>query len=122
MSAVLTGIAKKSFDAPDDTRIFPNARVEIVNLVGYTVSRSTLLPGWLWSRDVKPTVGTDWCEIEHTGYVAAGQLKVTLRDGTDVLLGPGDFAHIPPYHDAAVIGDVAVVLVDITGGIGWRKP
>jgi hypothetical protein len=121
MSAVLTRVQKKSFGTPDVVRTFPNAVVNIVDLAGYTISLSTLSPGWSWSRDVKPTVGTDWCEIEHTGYVVSGRIKIAMRDGAEEILTAGDFAHIPPGHDAFVVGDDPVVLLDITGGLAWKQ-
>ena len=120
MSAVLTQVQKKSFDTPDQIHTFPNSQVSVVELAGFTVSRTLLQPGWQWTRDIKPTVGTDWCEIEHTGYVISGRLKVVMHDGAEVILEPGDFAHIPTGHDASVVGDAPVVLLDITGG-PWRK-
>ena len=55
-----------------------------------------------------------WCEKGHMGYVLAGQMEIAF-DTTSVLLGPGDFLHIPTgadhRHRARVIGDKAVLMM-----------
>lgn len=57
-----------SLDAPDETLSLPGgARVELVRVGSVTVGRGTARPGWAWSRHVKPTAGTEWCEISHVG-------------------------------------------------------
>ncbi|MGE5819289.1 MAG: hypothetical protein ACM37Z_14800 [Deltaproteobacteria bacterium] len=38
-----------------------------------------------------------------------------MADGSEEEFGPGDIGVLPPGHDAWVIGDEAVVLIDISG-------
>jgi hypothetical protein len=39
-----------------------------------------------------------------------------MDDGTEMEIGPGDIADIPPGHDAWVVGDEPMVCID-TGGL-----
>lgn len=105
----VTGITKKSFESPDESRRPDKTQVDVVNLEHATAARLTLQPGWRWSECVKPLVGTDSCQARHIGAVEAGRLHVTHEDGTEVEVGPGDAYVIEPGHDAWVVGDDAFV-------------
>lgn len=111
----------KSFSSPDETRTFGHGKVEVLNIGGGTVGRLTLEPGWRWSQDVKPIAGTDWCEAPHFQYQASGQLHVVMEDGTEFDLGPGDISVLPSGHDAWVVGDEPVVLIDWYGASNYAK-
>jgi quercetin dioxygenase-like cupin family protein len=78
------------------------------------VHRARFEPGWRWSEHVKPIAKTDRCEAAHAGYVISGRMKVVMNDGTEDEFGPGDLMIIPPGHDAWVVGDDAMVVVDWT--------
>jgi len=104
---------KKSFNKPDSTMNPPKTKGEVVQVGGVTLARNTFEPGWKWSNDIKPTAGTDTCQLHHLFYVISGQLKIVFTDGTEIEAGPGDVVDIPPGHDAWVIGDEAVVGIDI---------
>lgn len=111
----------KNFSSPDETRPFPNGKAEILNIGGGSVGRLTLEPGWRWSQDVKPIAGTQWCEAPHFQYQVSGRLHVVMEDGTEFDLGPGDVSTLPSGHDAWVIGDEPVVLVDWYGASNYAK-
>ena len=113
---------KKSFNTPDETRNAPKTKIEVVNIGGQTLMRATFQPGWKWSQDVKPTAGTDSCQVHHLSYGISGHLKVVTDDGTEMELAPGDIADIPPGHDAWVVGDEPSVGIDLTGGTSYAKP
>ena len=100
----MAGIAKKSFDEPDERRTPDKSEVQVVDLGSVKAARMTLQPGWRWSECIKPLVGTPSCQIHHVGTVASGQLRVHHEDGTEVQVGPGDAYVIEPGHDAWVIG------------------
>ena len=40
----------KSFEKPDETRLFEKGKFEIVQIGGMTMGRATYEPGWKWSR------------------------------------------------------------------------
>jgi hypothetical protein len=111
----------KGFGAPDETREFPNGRAEILTIGGGSVGRMTFEPGWRWSHDVKPMVGTDSCEAPHFQYHVSGQLGILMDDGTEITAGPGDITSLPSGHDAWVIGDEAVVVIDWFGASNYAR-
>ena len=45
-----------------------------------------------------------------------------MDDGTELEIGAGDGSHIPPGHDAWVVGDEPYVAVDFMGAEGYAKP
>lgn len=114
-------IEKKNFDTPDEVRDIPNSKITVLNLGGQTIMKAAFHPGWRWSKDVKPTAGTDSCQAHHFGYVISGRLKVVGDDGTEIEAGPGDVVNIPPGHDAWVVGDEPFVNIDFTAGNTYAK-
>lgn len=107
-------LQRKNFATPDQVRTFPLGRIDIVNLDETSIGRFVWEPGWRWSTDVKPVVGTQSCQNRHVGYVIAGQLHVAMNDGTEIDIVTDDAYEIPPGHDAWVIGDVALDTVEFT--------
>jgi hypothetical protein len=101
---LMSGITKKSFDSPDESRTPAKTKVEVVDLGSVKAARMTLQPGWRWSECIKPVAGTDSCQARHVGAVLSGQLHLTHNDGTEFDLGPGDAYVIEPGHDAWVVG------------------
>ena len=65
---------RRSLSAPDETRQFPNGHAEIIKIGGGDVGRLVFEPGWRWSTDVKPSVGTESCEAPHFQYHVSGRL------------------------------------------------
>ena len=102
----------KNLSSPDETRTFPHGKLEVINIGKGTVGRLTLEAGWRWSKHVKPIAGTEWCEAPHFQYQVSGRLHVVMEDGTEFDLVPGDVSVLPPGHDAWVVGDEPVILVD----------
>ena len=109
-------IVKKSFDAPEETRSLHKGKIEVVDSGGVEIRRVTHEPGWRWSECVKPTVGTDSCQvghlIRHLIHVLAGRIVVRMDDGSEAEFGPGDVGSIPPGHDAWVVGDEPFISID----------
>lgn len=105
----------KSFDEPDDVVEFPLMRTRIVELGDLTVGELVSEPGWRWSEHVRPTVGGEWCQARHVGFVISGQLGVDFMDGTQVVFGPGEVFDIPPGHDGYTAGDEQCVQVEWMG-------
>ncbi len=114
-------LERKSLDQPDETRPIDKGAVEVVELDGATVMRTTLQPGWRWSECVKPLVGTDSCQTHHVGYAISGRMHVVMDDGAELEIGPGDALQIPPGHEAWVVGDEPYVGVDFKGGPVFAK-
>jgi quercetin dioxygenase-like cupin family protein len=119
----MPGLVRKSLDAPEETRPFEEGtgQLQLVNLEGGAVGRGTFLPGWRWSKHVKPIAKTDSCQAPHMGYFVSGRMKVVMDNGDEMEYGPGDFAIMAPGHDAWVIGDEPCVLVDWNGYADYAK-
>ena len=117
----MADVEHKNLSSPDETRTFEHGRVEIINIGGGTIGRLTLEPGWKWSQDVKPIAGTQWCEAPHFQYQVSGKLHVQMEDGSEFELGPGEVSVLPKGHDAWVVGEEPVVLVDWYGASNYAK-
>ena len=115
MTIVMHMTEHKSFGTPDEVRSFPNGRAEILKVGGVEVGRMVFQPGWRWSRDVKPIAKTDSCHAPHFQYHVAGQLAIRMDDGTEFIAKAGDITSLPSGHDAWVVGDEPVVVVDWYG-------
>lgn len=111
----------KSFDIPDEVREFANGRLELLNISGAIVGRAVLEPGWRWATSIQSIAGTKSCEAPHFQYHVAGVLRVKMDDGSEFDCRPGDLSRIPPGHDAWVVGDESVVIVDFQGMVDWAR-
>ena len=106
---------KKALSVPDERRSFDKGQLELVTLGGVTFGRATLQPGWKWSTCVKPIVSTQSSEAVRLQYHVSGRLRVRMDDGSEDEFGPGEVSLLPSGHDAWVVGDEPVVVIDILG-------
>jgi hypothetical protein len=112
---------QKTFETPDEVRTFEQGRLDLLRIGDSEIGRLTLEPGWRWSDHVKPIAGTDLCEAPHFQYHVAGTLHILMDDGTEIDAGPGDVTALPQGHDAWVIGDEPVVVVDWWGASNYAR-
>jgi quercetin dioxygenase-like cupin family protein len=105
---------KKNLGNPDVARDCGHGTLELVTVEDTTLARFVLQPGWKWSESVRPMAHTESCEMHHLQYVISGRLRVRHDDGSETLLEAGDFASIPPGHDAWVEGNEPFVAVDFS--------
>jgi quercetin dioxygenase-like cupin family protein len=125
MNTQLLTLIKKSLNSPDEIKHLGKGKIEIVNLEGTMIQRVTLKPGWRWSHDARPVLGTQSCPSNHTQYLINGRLMILMEDGHQMELQAGDAAIVPSGHDAWVIGDEPCVLIDFMGAkefSEWEKP
>lgn len=102
-----------NLDRDGEVRAFKaHGRAVIGNAGGAAYVKGTFEPGWRFSTDVGPIVGTTTCQTRHLGYVLSGRMHVKMDDGTEAEVGPGDVFDLPAGHDAWVVGDEPVVMVD----------
>jgi hypothetical protein len=120
--SLMPQMEKKTLSAPDEKRSFEKGKLELVTLGGVTFGRATLQPGWKWSTCVKPIVNTESCQAPHLQYHVSGRLRVRMDDGSEDEFGPGEVSLLPPGHDAWVVGDESVVVIDISGMVNYAKP
>jgi len=118
---VLEKAEAKSFDKPDEVRTFPKGRLELIKIGGATIGRAIFEPGWRWSTSVQPLAKTKSCEAPHFQYHVSGTIRIVMDDGTELECKAGDVSLLPVGHDAWVVGDEPVVVVDFQGMVDYAK-
>jgi hypothetical protein len=122
MTAHLTEKAEtRSFDRATETREFPGGRLELITIGGATIGRGIFEPGWRWSTSVKPIAKTKSCEAPHLQYHVSGTLRILMDDGTEFDCRPGDVSSLPSGHDAWVVGNEPVIVVDFQGMTDYAR-
>jgi hypothetical protein len=76
------------------------------------VKRMIYPPGFRWSTDMKPVVGTNLCMHAHVGFLARGRFHVEYADGCRVECKAPQIVAIDPGHDGWVVGNEPVVLIE----------
>ena len=104
-----------NLDSPAETRSFEKGRFELYRIGPLTLGRATYEPGWRWSEHVGAATGERSCRVEHVGLVLSGRAMAAMDDGTEKVMGPGDFFYVPPGHDSWVVGDEPYVSLHIMG-------
>ena len=111
----------KSLNTPEEVRTFDKGKLELIKIGGAIIGRATFQPGWKWSESVKPLVKTKSCEAPHFQYHVSGTLRIRMDDGTEVECKTGDVSFLPMGHDAWVVGNEPVVVVDFQGMVDYAK-
>ena len=108
---------KASINDPDETRVTPKAKLQLVTVGGFTMGLRTLEPGWRWSESMKPFAKTETCEVRHVGYMLSGRLGFVMNDGTKLEVGPGEAFDVSAGHDTWTIGLAPAVFLDLIGAV-----
>jgi class 3 adenylate cyclase len=114
-------LQRKSLNQPETVRKFPHGHIDSVSLGESEVGRWEFEPGWKWSNDVRPIVGTPSCQNRHLGIVIQGILHVALDDGSEMEFVEGDAYEIPPGHDGWVVGDKSFITYEWTSSRVFAK-
>lgn len=80
------------------------------------VKRVVYPPGRVWQESMAPVVGTEWCEHAHVGFLAQGVMALEYPDGCMAELRAPTAVVVEAGHRGAVVGDEAVVLVQVDCG------
>ncbi len=115
-------LISKRFESPDETVSLPNFSGNIVILGETYVAKHVFQPGWRWSKDIKPVVGTASCQFHHIGVALSGRMHVIMDGGAERTLAAGDAFDIPPGHDAYIVGDEPFVTIEFRGGADFARP
>ena len=114
----MTRLERASLTDPVNLRPLSHGTGAVAQVGALAIGRANLEAGWRWSEHVKPMVGTEWCEAHHVHILISGRFAVRLAGATEVEeFGPGDVFDIPPGHDAWVVGDDAVEILDVSGNV-----
>jgi TusA-related sulfurtransferase len=116
MSAVKTNL-----NEPDETKVTPKAKLQLVTMGDFTFGLRTLEPGWRWTTHMRQIAKTETCEIRHIGYVIWGRMGFQMNDGTELDVGPGEAFDVQPGHDTWTIGASPVVFIDMIGAVKGAK-
>ena len=118
----MSELLSKKFDEPDEVVSVPGVLGQVVVVGDTHVGRYTHEPGWCWSKNIKPRVGTQLCQFHHQGIMLSGRMQITMANGAQRVIGPGEAFNIPPGHDGFVIGDEPCVTIEFRGVRDWAKP
>ena len=81
----------------------------MVNVGGQNVMKISAKPGWNWSTDAKPLVGTESCQAKHVSIIVEGSITFRHDDVSEITYNAGSAYLIEPGHNAWVNGDTAAV-------------
>jgi hypothetical protein len=87
--------------------------VDVVRAGEGRVKRSVYPPGFRWSKDMGPEVGSDRCRYAHVGFLARGGVAGEYVDGCTFEFRAPAAVVIEPGHDAWVVGDEPAVLIEV---------
>ena len=112
---------KSNVNDPDETKVTPMAKLQLVTVGGFSVGLRTLEPGWRWSTHMQSVAKTASCQVRHIGYVVSGRMRFLMDDGTELEVGPGDVFDVHPGHDTWTVGDAPAVFVDMIGAVERQR-
>ena len=95
-----------------ERRNIGHVRLEVGRAGDARVKRMIYPPGFRWSKDMKPAVGTDLCMHAHVGFLARGEIHIEYADGCVVEHRAPQIVAIEPGHDGWVVGTQPVVLIE----------
>jgi hypothetical protein len=95
-----------------ERREIGHVKLEVGRAGAARVKRMIYPPGFRWSRDMKPVVGTDLCMHAHVGFLARGEIHIEYADGCIVEHKAPQIVAIEPGHDGWVVGGEPVVLIE----------
>ena len=95
-----------------NAREIGGVRLEVVSAGAARVKRMIYPPGFKWSANMKPIVGTERCMHAHVGFLARGEIHIEYADGCIVEYRAPQVVAIDPGHDGWVVGREPVILIE----------
>ena len=95
-----------------ETRSVGGVQLDIARVGSGRVKRMIYPPGFRWSKDMKPIVGTEYCMHAHVGFLARGQVHVEYPDGCKLEFAAPQVMSIEPEHDGWVVGTEPAVVIE----------
>ena len=89
-----------------------HVRLEVGRAGEARVKRMVYPPGFRWSVDMKPIVGTALCMHAHVGFLVSGEIHIEYADGCVVEHKGPQILAIEPGHDGWVVGKEPVVVIE----------
>jgi hypothetical protein len=95
-----------------DHREIGGVKLDTVRAGASRVKRVIYPSNFRWSKNMKPIVGTDYCQHAHVGFLARGHIGIEYTDGCVLdLIAPCVLA-IAPGHEGWVVGDEPAVVIE----------
>jgi hypothetical protein len=94
-------------------RYVGHVRLDVGHAGAARIKRMIYPPGFRWSIDMKPVVGTDLCMHGHAGFLAKGRIHIEYADGCVIEHKAPQIIAIEPGHDGWVVGREPVVIIEI---------
>lgn len=80
------------------------------------VKRVIYPAGWRWTDAMADVTGTTSCQHVHVGAIVQGTMVTRFDDGCEVTYTAPAAVVLEPGHDGWVVGDDAVVLIQVDTG------
>ncbi|MGE0593380.1 MAG: hypothetical protein AB7G23_07170 [Vicinamibacterales bacterium] len=97
-------------------RYVGHVRLDVAQVGAARVKRMIYPPGFRWSVDMRPAVGTALCMHAHAGFLVKGRIHIEYADGCVVEHQAPQIIAIDPGHDGWVVGDDPVVMIEFDFG------
>src|SRR5918997_4747941 len=111
----MAAIRRMSLADPAARRETPRMTLTVAQIGSHTIGYGVAHPGFRWSTHLQPAAGTPSCQVHHVQVFLTGRFRVRMDDGEEVEFGPLEVGDIPPGHDAWVVGDEPVHILDFAG-------
>ncbi len=95
-----------------ERRTVGGVQLEVASAGSARVKRMIYPPGFRWSLDMKPIVGTEYCMHAHVGFLARGSIHIGYPDGCVKEFSAPAVLAIGPGHDGWVVGDEPAVVIE----------
>ncbi|HEY3928427.1 MAG TPA: hypothetical protein VGL89_08635 [Candidatus Koribacter sp.] len=90
--------------------------IDVTPAADCRVKRVIYPVGFRWSKNLKPTVGTDYCMHAHVGFLARGEIHMEFSDGCVLEYRAPQVLAIEPGHDGWVVGNEPAVVIEFDFG------
>ena len=87
-------------------------RIEMTRAGEGRIRRVVYPVGFRWSKDMKPTVQTDYCMHTHVGFMVQGTIEIEYADGCRRTFTAPQAVTIEAGHDGWVAGTEPAVMVE----------
>ena len=94
-------------------RYVGHVRLDVGRAGAARIKRMIYPPGFRWSVDMKPVVGTNLCMHGHAGFLAKGRIHIEYADGCVIEHKAPQIIAIEPGHDGWVVGREPVVIIEV---------
>ena len=95
-----------------ERRDIGHVRLEVGRAGEARVKRLIYPPGFRWSKDMKPDVGTALCMHAHVGFLVHGEIHIEYPDGCVVEHKAPHVIAIEPGHDGWVVGKEPAIMIE----------